>query len=130
MKILQLIIELAIAVFEGVNIIFLIQFNGAVRVPGKLFALPIVLLVLVIILFFLEINEIGRNREKKNKLIDKNEQQVQDVTARYEQQIQELKAKHQQEINELNARHTVELDKMQKDKADAVIAERTLNVNK
>ncbi|MBQ1299660.1 MAG: hypothetical protein IIY25_00950, partial [Erysipelotrichaceae bacterium] len=88
------------------------------------------LLVLVIILFFLEINEIGRNREKKNKLIDKNEQQVQDVTARYEQQIQELKEKHQQEINELNARHTVELDKMQKDKADAVIAERTLNVNK
>ena len=130
MKILQLIIELAIAVFEGINIVFLLQFNATVRVPGKIFALPIVSLVLVIILFFLEISEIGRNREKTNKLKDKNEQQVQDVIAKYEKQISDINAKNEQTIKEINARHAVELDKMKKEKDAAVVAERTLNVNK
>ena len=130
MKILQLIIELAIAVFEGINIVFLLQFNATVRVPGKIFALPIVSLVLVIILFFLEISEIGRNREKTNKLKDKNEQQVQDVIAKYEKQISDINARNEQTIKEINARHAVELDKMKKEKDAAVVAERTLNVNK
>ena len=130
MKILQLIIELAIAVFEGINIVFLLQFTATVRVPGKIFALPIVSLVLVIILFFLEISEIGRNREKTNKLKDKNEQQVQDVIAKYEKQISDINAKNEQTIKEINARHAVELDKMKKEKDAAVVAERTLNVNK
>ena len=130
MKILQIILEIALAVFEGINIIFLIQLNSTVRIPGKLFALPIVLLVAILILLFLEISEIGRNRDKKNKLIDKNEQQLQDLTAKYEQQISEINAKHEQQIKEINARHSVELDKMKKEKDAAVAVERTLNVNK
>lgn len=91
MKILQILLEILLVVFEGFNTVFLIQFNATVRVPGKLFAITICLLVIGVILLFLEFAELRKNREKTKALKEKYEQEIEEQNNR----IAELKKENE-----------------------------------
>ena len=91
MKILQILLEILLVVFEAFNTIFLIQFNATVRVPGKLFAITICLLVIGVILLFLEFAELRKNREKTKALKEKYEDEIEEKN----KMIEELKKENE-----------------------------------
>ena len=76
MKFLQILLELAVIALAVIEIIFNIQLNSTVRVPIKMIAIPVAIVVLVLIILTFEFTEIKNNREKKKKLTQKYEDEI------------------------------------------------------
>lgn len=101
MKLLQILCELAILTLAVLELIFSIQLNATVRVPGEMTLIPVAVIVLVVFLITFELAESRKNREKRKQLERK-----------YENKIEELKKQQAEELQKQQA-EVIEKDEEQ-----------------
>ena len=63
MKFLQIFSEILVFVLAVLELIFSIQLNATVRVPGRMVLVPVGIIIIVVVLITLEFSEMRKNRE-------------------------------------------------------------------
>ena len=79
MKFLQILMEVALFALSVIELIFVIQLNATVRVPMKITAILIVMIILFVLLVTFEFNEAKKNREKTKKTKEEYERKIADL---------------------------------------------------
>ena len=79
MKFLQILMEVALFALSVIELIFVIQLNATVRVPMKITAILIVMIILFVLLVTFEFHEAKKNREKTKKTKEEYERKIADL---------------------------------------------------
>ena len=79
MKFLQILMEVALFALSVIELIFVIQLNATVRVPMKITAILIVMIILFVLLVTFEFHEGKKNREKTRKVKEDYERKIADL---------------------------------------------------
>lgn len=79
MKFLQILMEVALFALSVIELIFVIQLNATVRVPMKITAILIVMIILFVLLVTFEFHEAKKNREKAKKTKEEYERKIADL---------------------------------------------------
>lgn len=79
MKFLQILMEVALFALSVIELIFIIQLNATVRVPMKITAILIVMIILFVLLVTFEFHEAKKNREKTKKTKEEYERKIADL---------------------------------------------------
>ena len=79
MKFLQILMEVALFALSVIELIFVIQLNATVRVPMKITAILIVMIILFVLLVTFEFHEVKKNREKTRKVKEDYERKIADL---------------------------------------------------
>ena len=104
MKFLQILMEVALFALSVIELIFVIQLNATVRVPMKITAILIVMIILFVLLVTFEFHEAKKNREKNKKIKEENERKV----AELQKKIADIEQKKEAEAA---AKREKEMDK-------------------
>jgi len=104
MKFLQILMEIALFALTVVELIFVIQLNATVRVPMKITAILIIMIIIFVLLVTFEFHEAKKNRDKAKKAKEENEKKIADL----QKKIGELEKKREEEAA---ARREKEMDK-------------------
>lgn len=79
MKFLQILMEIALFALSVVELIFVIQLNATARVPMKITAILIAMIILFVLLVTFEFHEAKKNREKAKKTKEEYERKIADL---------------------------------------------------
>ncbi|MBR0385944.1 MAG: hypothetical protein IJI05_05295 [Erysipelotrichaceae bacterium] len=79
MKLLQVICELLVLTLAVLELIFTIQLNATVRVPGNMTLIPVAIIVVIVVLIFFEIAESRHNHQRKKKMEQKYENRIEEL---------------------------------------------------
>ena len=104
MKFLQILMEVALFALSVIELIFVIQLNATVRVPMKITAILIVMIILFVLLVTFEFHEAKKNREKTRKVKEDYERKIADL----QKKIAEVERKKEAEAA---AKREKEMDK-------------------
>ena len=104
MKFLQILMEVALFALSVIELIFVIQLNATVRVPMKITAILIVMIILFVLLVTFEFHEAKKNREKAKKTKEEYERKIADL----QKKIAEIERKKEAEAA---AKREKEMDK-------------------
>ncbi len=104
MKFLQILMEVALCALSAIELIFVIQLNATVRVPMKITAILIVMIILFVLLVTFEFHEGKKNREKTRKVKEEYERKIADL----QKKIAEVERKKEAEAA---AKREKEMDK-------------------
>ncbi len=104
MKFLQILMEVALFALSVIELIFVIQLNATVRVPMKITAILIVMIILFVLLVTFEFHEGKKNREKTRKVKEDYERKIADL----QKKIAEVERKKEAEAA---AKREKEMDK-------------------
>ncbi|MBE6124957.1 MAG: hypothetical protein E7186_01390 [Erysipelotrichaceae bacterium] len=104
MKFLQILMEVALFALSVIELIFVIQLNATVRVPMKITAILIVMIILFVLLVTFEFHESKKNREKTRKVKEDYERKIADL----QKKIAEVERKKEAEAA---AKREKEMDK-------------------
>lgn len=104
MKFLQILMEIALFALSVIELIFVIQLNATVRVPMKITAILIVMIILFVLLVTFEFHEGKKNREKTRKVKEDYERKIADL----QKKIAEVERKKEAEAA---AKREKEMDK-------------------